>query len=211
MKRTRGRPKQYDESSVIQAAAFVFWSKGFSATSLDDLSAAMGMTRPSIYNAFGNKNDIYRKALSSYCGQIDNGLDKVFNDSLALHPALISFFNQAIDVYCGSQPAMGCLMVCTAPSEALSHPDVGEDLKSLIHRLDRRFCERLEKAQDEGVLSKKACPKLSAKLLQATLQTLALRARAGESKSSLRKLARYAVITIAGEGQDLDRTHAVAH
>jgi hypothetical protein len=88
---------------------------------------------------------------------------------------------------------MGCLMICTAPSEALSHPEVGKDLKELISRLDKGFTKRLERAQRDGELSKEAQPKLVAKLLQATLQTLALRARSGESKASLRKLARYAV------------------
>ncbi|HIF33901.1 MAG TPA: TetR/AcrR family transcriptional regulator, partial [Planctomycetaceae bacterium] len=55
MKRTRGRPKQYDEDVVLHAAGEVFWTKGFNATSLDDLSVAMGMNRPSIYRAFGDK------------------------------------------------------------------------------------------------------------------------------------------------------------
>ena len=51
--RSRGRPRSYDPDTVLDRAAQLFWANGFSATSLDDLSAAMGMGRPSIYNAFG--------------------------------------------------------------------------------------------------------------------------------------------------------------
>ena len=66
MKRSRGRPRQYDEETALRAAADVFWTKGFSATSLDDLSSAMGMNRPSIYRAFGDKEAIYRRALMQF-------------------------------------------------------------------------------------------------------------------------------------------------
>ena len=189
----RGRPRQFDEDKALTGAMYLFWEKGLSATPLDDLAAAMNMNRPSIYNAFGNKDDIYRKSLARFCGQLDNGLRETLEASPNIRPGLNAFFEQAIEMYCGNSPPMGCLMICTAPSEALSHPEVGKDLKELISRLDKGFTKRLERAQRDGELSKEAQPKLVAKLLQATLQTLALRARSGESKASLRKLARYAV------------------
>ena len=69
----RGRPKLYDEEEALANAGAVFWAQGFSATSLDDLSAAMGMNRPSIYRAFGDKQAIYRRALEQFCNQLDQG------------------------------------------------------------------------------------------------------------------------------------------
>ncbi len=93
---------------------------------------------------------------------------------------------------------MGCLMICTAPSEALSHPEVGEDLSALVSRLDKAFSCRLDRAKLEGELPADAQPKLAAKLLQATLQSIAIRARSGESRAALRKLARYAIDVIVG-------------
>ncbi len=192
----RGRPRQFDEDKAMAGAMQLFWEKGLSATSLDDLAVAMNMNRPSIYNAFGNKEDIYRNSLARFCGQLDKGLQETLEASPGVRAGLNAFFDQAIEVYCGNNPAMGCLMICTAPGEALSHPEVGADLKGLIRRLDNAFARRLERAQRDGELSEAARPKLAAKLLQATLQTLALRARSGESKPNLRKLARYAVDTL---------------
>ena len=58
---------------VLLLAIGVFWAKGLSGTSLDDLASAMKMNRPSIYNAFGNKEEIYRRALARFCGQLDLG------------------------------------------------------------------------------------------------------------------------------------------
>jgi AcrR family transcriptional regulator len=191
----RGRPRKFNEDAVLSAAMLVFWEKGLSATSLDDLAAAMNMNRPSIYNAFGNKDAVYRATLARFCSQLDEGLEATLEASASLRPGLTKFFYQAIEVYCGSNPPMGCLMICTAPSEALTHPEIGQDLKDLIRRLDRGFQRRLERAQRDGELSGVE-PKTAAKLLQATLQTLALRARSGESRASLRRLARYAVETL---------------
>lgn len=195
---TRGRPRQFDEGKALSAAMYLFWEKGLSATSLDDLASAMKMNRPSIYNAFGNKDDIYRKSLARFCGQLDQALQETLGASPGLRQGLTAFFDQAIEVYCSGNPSMGCLMICTAPSEALSHPEIGNDLSALISRLDAGFCNRLEQAKQDGELPADAQSKLAAKLLQATLQTIAIRARSGESRASLRKLGRYAIDVVVG-------------
>ncbi|MDA9064355.1 TetR/AcrR family transcriptional regulator [Pseudomonadales bacterium] len=173
----RGRPRQFDEDEALTGAMLLFWEKGLSATSLDDLAIVMNMNRPSIYNAFGNKDAIYRKSLARFCGQLDKGMQETLNASTSVDIGLNAFFEQAIEVYCGSNPQMGCLMICTAPSEAVSNPEVGKDLKDLISRLDVGLSQRLARAQRNGEISVDLQPKLTAKLLQATLQTIALRAR----------------------------------
>lgn len=191
----RGRPREFDENDAIVAAAQLFWQKGLTATSLEELAQAMKMNRPSIYNAFGNKEAIYRKSLDFFCGQLDAAVDALDGcDDVVT--GFIGFFDQAIDVYCGQSPPLGCLMVCTAPSEALSHPEVRGDLADLIERLDAGLARRLARAKDEGQVSAALDPGRTAELLQATLQTLALRARAGTAADDLREIARYAVGTL---------------
>lgn len=189
----RGRPRKFDEDAALTAAMMLFWQKGLSATTLDDLESAMGMKRPSIYLAFGDKEALYRSALARFCGQLDAGIEETLRPSLPLREGLIAFFDRAIDVYTATEPSLGCLMVCTAPAEALLRPDVGADLAGLLARLDRAFGRRLRRAVEQGELDAESSPDLTAKLLQATLQTLALRARAGASRAVLRKLSRHAV------------------
>lgn len=189
----RGRPRQFDEEAALTAAMLTFWEKGVSATTLDDLEAAMEMTRPSIYLAFGDKEALYRRALARFCGQLDQGVDQTLEGPSRLRPALVAFFDGAIEVYTSTQPSMGCLMVCTAPAEALSRPDVGADLADLFERLDRALERRLRRAIDDGELPQETSAGLTAQLLQATLQSVALRARAGTPKHQLQKLARHAV------------------
>ncbi len=193
MKRSRGRPRKFDPEVALQKAMLVFWQRGLSATSLDDLSLAMEMNRPSIYNAFGNKEEIYRLVLAKFCGQLDLGLEQILLAESDLRKGLVKFYDQALDVYCGAEPALGCLMMCTAPAEALAHPDIRSDLIALIARVDAQLERRIKDAIREGDLSASLNPRLAAKMVQGLLHSLALRARAGESKSSLKKLARYSV------------------
>src|SRR3569623_316372 len=62
----RGRPREFCVDDALSAALRVFWSKGYEGTSLTDLTEAMGITRPSLYAAFGNKESLFRKALDLY-------------------------------------------------------------------------------------------------------------------------------------------------
>ena len=193
MKKPRGRPRKFDPEVALQKAMLVFWQRGLSATSLDDLSLAMEMNRPSIYNAFGNKEEIYRRVLAQFCGQLDLGVEQILLAESDLRKGLVKFYDQALDVYCGADPAPGCLMMCTAPAEALTHPDIKSDLIALIARVDAKLEQRIKQAVREGDLSASLNPRLTAKMVQGLLHSLALRARAGESKSSLKNLARYSV------------------
>jgi len=192
----RGRPRKFDEDEALTAAMQVFWRQGMAATSLDDLAQAMAMNRPSIYNAFGSKEDVYRAALARFCTRLDDGLAHTLDPASDPRSGLIDFFDQALEVYCRDNSALGCLMICTAPAVALTHPAVGQDLANLIARLDERLRRYLRRGVQAGDLPAGLDVRLAAKLLQATLQTLALRARSGETKKSLRQLARYAVMTI---------------
>ena len=92
MKRPRGRPRQYDEEHALQAAGQIFWTKGFNATSLDDLSSAMDMNRPSIYRAFGDKEAVYRKALMQFCQSMEAAFEQTMLGENDIRKALAAFY-----------------------------------------------------------------------------------------------------------------------
>ncbi len=176
----------------------VFWAQGFSATSLDDLAQATQMNRPSIYNAFGDKASFYRRALAAFSAQLEGQIGEVLFANPTLRDALLAFFYGALDVYFADEPAQGCFVMCTAPVEAVAHPEVREDLRGVIAQIDRALARRFEQAAaQEGWPG--GDPRAAARLAQATLHSLAIRARAGESKVALRKMAREAVQLFAGE------------
>jgi AcrR family transcriptional regulator len=196
MTKQRGRPKLYDATSALEAAATVFWSKGFSGTSLDDLSAAMDMNRPSIYRAFGDKESIYRQALDQFASHMEEGFRRTLLHEPDIRVGLKKFYREALEIYTSGDSALGCMVMCTAPAAAVSHPEVQADLLSVIQEIDAKLFMRVEKAMADGQVNKTQDAKLLGKLIQAVLHTLAIRARAGESKASLRKFADSATLAL---------------
>jgi len=189
----RGRPKQYDPQTALQQAGGVFWAQGYSGTSLDDLSAAMGMNRPSIYRAFGDKQAIYRQALAQFALRMEAGFQRTLSAQADLQVGLREFYDAALEVYTGGNSALGCMVVCTAPAAAATDPDVQADLLAVIEQLDERMLERVGLAVEQGQLPKATDGLALSKLLQAVLHSLAIRVRAGESKASLQQFAHGAV------------------
>ncbi len=188
MIKKRGRPKKYDPNEALDSAIRVFWSKGLTATSLDDLADAMKMNRPSIYNAFGDKETIYRKAFARFVGQLGDPLEKTLFSEPDLNKAMKQFFSGALDAYFSGTEPLGCFVTCTATVEAATYPEIRKDLNIVIKRIDDVIEKRLLKAQQEGDWPKNRDPKYAAKLLHATLQSLAVRARSGESRASLKSM-----------------------
>lgn len=176
----------------------LFWTQGFTGTSLDQLSDAMGMKRPSMYNAFGDKQTIYRMALARFVGQLDAAVEATLLSEPNLKRGLISFYEGALRVYCSADPAPGCMMMCTAPAETFAHPQIGADLKALIERIDTVLARRIEQGQRDGDYPADEDSHLAAKMIQANLHSFALRARAGESFTSLLAQADYFVDKVCG-------------
>src|SRR5262252_663893 len=117
----RGRPRAYDPTAAIQQAIEAFWKTGYSGTSLDEISAATGMNRPSLYAAFGDKHALYLKALEGYW---EVGLaamrEALADDGLTLDEALMRFYDGQLSIYfSGGGRPRGCFAVGTATTEAV--------------------------------------------------------------------------------------------
>lgn len=196
MKRARGRPRQYDEDSAIQAAGRVFWAKGFSSTSLDDLSEAMDMNRPSIYRAFGDKEAIYLKALN----QFRQGMEAAFVQTMLgeddIRKALTRFYREALAIYTSGSEPKGCMVMSTAVVAATCHPEIQADLLNLIRDLDGKIAMRLQQAREAGQLRASFDVTGRAALAQSLLHSLSMRARAGEDPSKLRRMIKSGVEAI---------------
>ena len=186
MKRSRGRPRQFDEELVLEAAGRLFWTRGLSATSLDDLAAAMGMNRPSIYRAFGDKETLYRKTLERYCLQVSRTMTETLFQEQDVRQALRRFYTQALEVYTVGEQPLGCMVVSTAVGAATCHPEVRADLLSIVHEIDDQLAARMTEAVEAGQLPADFDIRARAGIAQSVLHSLSIRARAGESSSRLR-------------------------
>jgi len=192
-KSKRGRPPKFDRDVALESAMGAFWSHGFSATTLDDLAESMGMNRPSIYNAFGDKEAIYLQALERFIEQLKAALAERVVAEPDLAQALRNLYTGALDVYFATEPSLGCFVFCTAPVEATARPAVRAIMTRLLEELDQLLTRKFRAAQKAGTFAPHRDAQLTAKLAQAILHSLAIRARAGESRDTLTRMADAAV------------------
>jgi AcrR family transcriptional regulator len=194
----RGRPRAYDPQEAIARAAQRFWKAGYAGTSLDDLSEATGMNRPSLYAAFGDKRDLYLKTLDYYREESRALAREVLADKPPLRVFLKRFYNKALALYLGDGPR-GCYTIGTAATVAAVDEKVRDFLADSMRTTDGFLTHQIEKAQARGEIAQNADPKALGYLASATLHTLAVRSRAGLARKELDALVDAAIDVICGK------------
>src|SRR5690349_22736718 len=184
--RRRGRPRAYEPDVALAKALDLFRKDGFAATSLDDLSAATGMNRPSLYGAFGDKRELYIKSYEAYRDRARARMGEVSGVDMPLRELLERIYAIALDMYLsGKDGPRGCFTVMTAASEAVFDPAIRDMVISGLVETDRFFARIFRRAQERGELAASADPQVLAHLASATLHTIAVRARAKVSRAEL--------------------------
>jgi AcrR family transcriptional regulator len=193
----RGRPRAYDPQAALAKVRDTFWKAGYSGTSLDEISAATGMNRPSLYAAFGDKRALYLEALADYWELTFASMRKALADDRALDEALMRVYDGALSIYfSGDGRPRGCFVIGTAITEAISDADIRKSLAAGFRTFDTTFEARFRTAREKGELREDSDPAALALLATATMHTIAIRARSGTARAELRELARQAVKAI---------------
>src|ERR1700760_907935 len=182
----RGRPRAYEPEVALGKALDLFRKGGFAATSLDDLSAATGMNRPSLYGAFGDKRELYIKSYQRYRNDARAAMIEIFRNEQPLRERLQRIYAIALDIYVsGESGPRGCFTVMTAASEAVSDPDIRAMVLEGFVDLEKAFTACFRRAKEKGELPDSADPLVLAHLASATIHTIAIRARAHVPRKEL--------------------------
>lgn len=179
VKRSPGRPRTFDADQVLERVRRVFMEKGFSGASLDDLAAAAGLNRPSLYAAFGNKEQLYIHVLRHYGARILTALNGVLSDVGPIEQRLRRVFTGAINLYTAPPHPPGCLIVGTAAAESPTHPDIASAARDLIGAMEQALERAFAEAAANREIGAEPSPASRAQLVGAVLHTLAFRARIG--------------------------------
>jgi TetR/AcrR family transcriptional regulator, copper-responsive repressor len=197
--RPRGRPRAYDPGTALAPATAAFWRAGYAGTSLDALSQATGMNRPSLYGAFGDKRALYLAALQRYVDEACVAMDAALAPPRPLRDGIKRVFDLALKLYYpADEPPRGCLLIGTAATEAAHDEGIREALGQGLRRFDQAFELRMQRALAQGELPADADPNSMARLASAVLHSLALRSRAGDKRSELAATAAAGITLICG-------------
>lgn len=206
---SRGRPRNFDPQEGLDKALHVFWAKGFANTSLSDLTAAMGINKPSLYGTYGDKLSLYRQCMQRYGAHYAQAAMRVLEQAPTPQEAIAGFLKGMVHLLTAPQHPGGCFVVTgaiacgsgTLPAEL--DGELTEGLRATAHMLTTR----LQRDQALGRLPALVDCDLLGHSIATTLIGLAVQARAGESADRLLRvvddtLRRFAAITPEPDGDN---------
>src|SRR5205823_11808748 len=188
----RGRPREFDAEKALDAALFLFWRHGYEGTSLAALAKATGVNGPSLYAAFGNKEELFHKALDRYLQKPASYLPAALREPTA-RAAAEKLFRGAIDMVMNRHHPDGCLLVQGALAAGPAAESVRKELSRRRAAAEAAVRRRLERAVAEGDLPAGTDAARLARYLVTVLWGLSVQAAGGASRAQLQEVAELAM------------------
>jgi AcrR family transcriptional regulator len=190
MKTKRGRPREFDDLETLRRAQALFLEAGFEAAPYERLAEDLGLSKPSLYNAFGDKTALFVRALEDYAQRAGEQIVASFSDATSLSEAGKKLLLAAAEVYSRPHgPSVGCLLVGTAMPACAEVGAVRETLAQFIARIETTLEHIISTRYAADARRAAKTPRALALLLSSLLFSLAIRARTGLSRRKLRSVA----------------------
>jgi TetR/AcrR family transcriptional repressor of nem operon len=187
------RPREFDEVTALEAAISCFWHRGYEATSMRDLASAMGISGPSLYNAFGDKRALFMTALERYLDHSTRARIKRLEDTLPPKKAVRGFFEEVIERSLNDRERRGCFLINSALEVAPHDRELGVLIADRLGEIEAFFRRSIKAAQVEGVVPSARNPADLARLLLGVLLGIRVLARSKPDRSLLEGVARPAL------------------
>jgi AcrR family transcriptional regulator len=184
----KGRPREFDVDKALDGALKVFWRKGYEGASLPDLTREMGINRPSLYAAFGNKEALFRKVLDRYAEGPAAYVREALNEPTARAVAE-RLLGGALDLLTDRRNPRGCLLVQGALACGEAAESIRRELAARRAAGEAALRRRFERALADGDLPDDADPADLASYLTTVIRGMAVQAASGASREELRRVA----------------------
>ncbi len=186
--RKPGRPLSFDRQAALQRAMLTFWRHGYETTSISDLTAAMGVTAPSIYTAFGDKKRLFLEAMCLYAGSPDD-LQQSLDQAATARDAVSDMLTSAAYAFTGETTPRGCLLASATASGSTDSADVQKAVADVRRDIVARLKGRIDRDIATKVLPETASATTLAAMVVAVIQGMSVLARDGLERESLLKVA----------------------
>ncbi len=164
------RPREFDVDIAIERAMQLFWRHGFEATSVQDLTAGLGLGKGSLYAAFGSKDGLYAAALQRYCAHHASALIGLLDQTQQVRPALRTALRSMADAD-AADPERGCMLV-NAATERGDDPDSVRTVQRTMRQIEDALTGALERARIRGEIAPDKDPAALARFLTTFIQGL---------------------------------------
>jgi AcrR family transcriptional regulator len=192
----RGRPRTFDRDTALDAAVRLFWERGYEATSVGELTEAMGIRPASLYAAFGDKKALFREAAEAYGRSLDGSfVTRALAEEPTARRAFTRILHEAAAIYTDPSHPPGCLVISAASNVTPQDAEIATFLRDLRNANLQRFESRLRTAQADGELPASTDPKALAHYFAAVMQGMSQQARDGATHKTLTDIADQAMRT----------------
>jgi AcrR family transcriptional regulator len=189
----RGRPRSFDRDDALERAMHVFWEHGYEATSISQLTAAMGINPPSLYAAFGDKEKLFLAVVDRYQAGPADEFERALADEPTARGAVEMLLKvAAAELTCETHPP-GCLVVLAAATCSQESAGVQASLVKLRAYMQGKLKARFEKAIRNGELPKSVNADVLAQLYATILQGMSIQAKDGATCDQLMSVAKAAM------------------
>lgn len=194
--RGRGRPRAFDREAALAEATRLFWAKGYEATSISDLTEAMGIGSPSLYAAFGSKEALYAEALAYYRENFDAFVWSNFTSAPTAREAIAAFLTDSASALTGyvADIPCGCMVTLSAVGSE-GHPELGTLVRTARASTFDRVKARLDRAVAEGEIPAATNVPALARYVQTVQNGMSILARDGADCHELRAVAEVAMLS----------------
>lgn len=180
----RGRPRGFDADAALDRAVEVFWRQGYEGASLSDLTDAMGINRTSMYAAFGNKEDLFRRAVARYA-EADMAYAREALSRPTAYEVIETFLRANADALTRPERPAGCLSVQGGLAEGGDHGHIARFLAGSRLAGEEALADRLSRAVAEGDLPAGTDARALARYVMVVSEGNAVHAAAGAARSAL--------------------------
>ncbi|MFJ9691102.1 TetR/AcrR family transcriptional regulator [Kitasatospora sp. NPDC101183] len=190
----RGRPPAFDRAEALAAATRLFWERGYEATSVSDLTAAMGIRPGSLYAAFGDKRTLFDEVVREYgLSPVGSFLGTALAEEPTARDAFARMLRETAAVYADPSHPAGCLVISAATNVSAQDAEVEARLRDLRNANLRVFEARLHAAREDGELPPEADPSALARYFAVVVQGMSQQARDGATVADLAATAELAL------------------
>jgi AcrR family transcriptional regulator len=189
----RGRPRSFDKNGALARAMEVFWTKGYEGASMTDLTSAMGIASPSLYAAFGSKEELFRQALQYYAATEGLEIWGGVTQAKTAYEAVACYLMQTARVFTRRTKPPGCLVVLSALHAGEHSDTVRRELIGMREQNVEGLKQRLQQGVAAGEISPKADLAAIARYYVTVQQGMSIQARDGATRKDLEQIARAAL------------------
>jgi TetR/AcrR family transcriptional repressor of nem operon len=187
------RPREFDEKVALDAAIDCFWKRGYHGTSVRDLAETIGISAPSLYNAFGDKRTLFMRALERYLDQSMRARIKRLESSLPPKQAVSHFIGEIIKRSVSDRERRGCFLINSALEVAPHDKELGAAVAEPLGELEAFFRRSIMAAQADGTVPQQRAATDLARLLVGVLLGIRVLARSKPERALLEGVARPAL------------------